>query len=274
MEAFWDKLVEFGTTAGLKLIYAVVILVIGMKLVNLLCKKVLKNPKVQAHDASLASFLGNFLSIALKTMVIISAALVIGIPSASFITLLGSAGVAIGLALQGALGNLAGGLMILFFKLFRVGDYIETTAGSGTVKSINVFYTVLTTPDNRQLNVPNSTLTNASITNYSVEKTRRIDFTFDVAYASDSDQVKEALISVAKADPRILFDPQPQAWMSAHKASAVEFTLRIWCESENYWPLSFGMREAVKKALDTAGIEIPFNQLDVHIAADAKNPQI
>ncbi len=270
MEAFWDKLVEFGTTAGLKLIYAVVILVIGMKLVNFLCKKVLKNPKMQAHDASLASFLGNFLSIGLKTLVIVTAALVIGIPSASFITLLGSAGVAIGLALQGALGNLAGGLMILFFKLFRVGDFIETAAGSGTVKSINVFYTVLTTPDNRQLNVPNSTLTGASITNYSVEKTRRADFAFEVSYASDCAQVKQTLLAVAKADPRVLFDPAPQVWMSAHKASALEFTLRVWCESANYWPMSFEMRETVKAAFDEAGISIPYNQLDVHIRREGE----
>ena len=265
LQTFWNALVEFATSAGLKIIYAAAILILGMKLVNFFCKKVFKDKRLEDRDPSLASFLSNFLSIALKIVVIITAAMVIGVPAASFITILGSAGVAIGLALQGSLSNLAGGIMILFFKLFRVGDFIEAAAGTGTVKSINVFYTVLTTPDNRQLTVPNSALSGQPITNYSVEKIRRVDFPFDVAYASDVDTVKAALLSAAKEDPRVLMDPGPSVWVSAHKDSSIEFTLRIWCESDKYWDTLFALREAGKKALDKAGIEVPFNQLDVHI---------
>lgn len=268
MEEFLKKIVDFGTEAGLKLIACVLILVIGMKLVNWFCKKVVNGPRAKKHDPSLTSFLSNFLSIALKLLVIVTAALVIGIPAASFITVLGSAGVAIGLALQGSLSNIAGGIIILFFKLFRVGDYIESGSGSGTVKNINIFYTILTTPDNRQLTIPNSALTGASITNYSVEKTRRIDFTFNVDYGSDVERVKAALLVAAQTDSRVLRAPdaeEPSAWLSAGKESALEFTLRVWCKSEDFWPLNFDMRETVKKAFDAAGVKVPFNQLDVHI---------
>lgn len=265
MEEFWKKLVDWATTAGMNIIYAVLILIIGMQIVNFFCRKVLKSEKLREHDPSLASFLKNLTGIVLRALVIITAALVLGVPSASFITLFGSAAVAIGLALQGSLSNLAGGIMILSFKLFRVGDFIECGNVMGTVRSINVFYTILTTYDNRQLTIPNSSLTNATVTNYSVEPTRRIDFVFGVDYSSDIDLVKSVLLRTAKDDPRVLFDPAPIVFMSDHKDSALEYTMRVWCEREFYWPLSYDMREKVKRAFDEAGISIPFNQLDVHI---------
>lgn len=265
MQELWQILITFLTEAGLKLVYAAAILILGLKLVNFFCNKLLKNKHLEGRDASLTSFLKSFLSVALKILVVITAALVIGIPAASFITILGSAGVAIGLALQGSLSNLAGGLVIMIFKLFRVGDYIETSAGNGTVKSINIFFTVLNTPDNRDITIPNSSLSNQSVVNCSVEGDRRSDITFDVSYSADIDAVKDAILAAAKADPRILPDPAPIVFMSAHKDSAVEYTLRFWSERKFFLPISMDIREAVKRAFDARGIEIPFNQLDVHI---------
>ncbi len=265
LQDFWKKLVEWATTAGINLIFAALILIIGMKLVSFFCQRVLKSEKLRERDPSLVSFLKSFVSILLRALVIITAALVLGVPSASFLTIFGSAAVAIGLALQGSLSNLAGGIMILSFKLFQVGDFIECGSVMGTVKSINVFYTILTTIDNRQLTIPNATLTNATVTNYSVEPTRRVDFVFSVDYASDLDLVKSVLLRCAKEDPRVLFEPEPIVFMSAHQESALEYTMRVWCERAFYWDLTFDMREKVKRAFDEAGISIPFNQLDIHI---------
>jgi small conductance mechanosensitive channel len=265
MQEFLKKIMGWAATAGMNLIFAALILIIGLKIVDFFCKRVLKSEKLRERDPSLASFLKSLLSIVLRALVIFTAAIVLGIPSASFLTVFGSAAVAIGLALQGSLSNLAGGIMILSFKLFRVGDFIECGTVMGTVKSINVFYTILTTIDNRQLTVPNATLTNATVTNYSVEPTRRVDFVFDVDYGSDLDLVKSVLLRTAKDDPRVLFDPAPIVFMSGHRESALEYTMRVWCEREFYWELTYDMREKVKRAFDEAGILIPFNQLDIHI---------
>ena len=265
LETLWNSLIEFATSAGLKLLYAAAVLILGLKLTSFFSKKVLKIKHLENRDPSLMSFLGNFLSITLKILVIITAAMIIGVPAASFITILGSAGVAIGLALQGALSNLAGGIMILAFKLFRVGDYIEFSSKAGVVKSINIFYTVLMTLDNRQLTVPNSQLSGQTVINYSAESQRRADYVFDVDYSSDVDTVKTALMITAREDPRILPSPAPVVFVSAHKESSIEFTLRVWFESKNYFPIMYDIREAGKRALDAAGIKVPFNQLDVHI---------
>ncbi len=189
----------------------------------------------------------------------------IGIPATSFVTVMASAGVAVGLALQGSLSNLAGGIMILFFKPFKVGDFIETVDGTGTVKSITVFYTVIITPDNRQITLPNGTLTNASITNCSVETTRRLDFTYAVAYDSDLDLVRQTLSTAARSCEAVLAEPEPLIWMSRQADSALEYTLRVWCRGEDYFAVLTSMNEIVKRAFDCAGISIPFPQLDVRV---------
>lgn len=267
MEEFFSTLWGHLTTAGLKIIYAAVILFVGLKLTNMLCAWLKKNERFSRLDDSLRSFLNSLISITLRVLVIVSAALTLGIPATSFVTILASAGVAVGLALQGALSNLAGGIMILFFKPFRVGDFVETADGTGIVRSITVFYTVIMTADNRQITLPNGSLTNAAITNCSAEATRRADFTFGVAYDSDLETVKRALHEAAASCELVLDDPAPVVWMSRQADSALEYTLRVWCRGENYLPLLMAMNEIVKLAFDRAGISIPFPQLDVHFDA-------
>ena len=161
--------------------------------------------------------------------------------------------------------SLAGGVMILLFHPFRVGDYIETTEIAGTVNAISVLYTVVLTPDNKRVTVPNGSLTNAAITNYSAEGQRRVELTFSVSYDCDIDKVKQILLSVAESDPKSLKDPAPLARMKTQSASSLDFVLRVWCAPENYWDLYFDLNENVKKALDEAGMEIPFPQMDVHM---------
>lgn len=180
-------------------------------------------------------------------------------------TVLASAGVAAGLALQDTVSNLAGGVMLLFFKPFKVGDYIETVDGTGIVKSITVFYTVITTADNRQITLPNGSLTNAAITNASAETTRRADFTFCVAYSSDLELVKRTLCEAAKSCEAVLAEPEPFAWLSAQGEHALTYTLRVWCLGENYFAVQTSIHEIVKTAFDRAGIVIPFPRLDVHM---------
>ena len=267
LSTLWTQL----TSAGLRLIYAAVILFVGLKLTGLLCRWLKKNERFSHLDDSLRSFLNSLISITLRVLVFVSAALTLGIPATSFVTVLASAGVAAGLALQGALSNLAGGIMLLFFKPFKVGDFIETVDGTGTVKSITVFYTVITTMDNRQLTLPNGSLTNAAITNCTAETTRRADFTFCVAYSSDLDLVKNVLYETAKACEPVISEPEPVVWMSRQGDNALEYTLRVWCLSENYFLLLTSVNEQVKKAFDRAGISIPFPQLDLHIQTEPQN---
>ena len=208
---------------------------------------------------------GLLLFIVLYIILILMCFGVLGIETASFLALFTSGGVAIGLAFQGAVTNLAGGVMILLFHPFRVGDYIETTEIAGTVNAISVLYTVVLTPDNKRVTVPNGSLTNAAITNYSAEGQRRVELTFSVSYDCDIDKVKQILLSVAESDPKSLKDPAPLARMKTQSASSLDFVLRVWCAPENYWDLYFDLNENVKKALDEAGMEIPFPQMDVHM---------
>lgn len=265
MEAFLANLWTQLTGAGLKLIYALVVLIVGLKLVGWLCKWFRRSPRFEKLDPSLKTFLGSALSIALRIIVIVSAALVMGIPSASFVAILTSAGVAIGLALQGSLSNLAGGLMILFFKPFKVGDFVETSGGTGVVREIGVFYTMLAAPDGRHITIPNGALTNNTITNFTEEPLRGMDCKFTVAYTSDSEQVKAVLLAAAEANPVVVADPAPVVWMSAHGNSALEYTLRVNCRTEDYLTLLTTINDQVKSALDQAGIEIPYQQVDVHM---------
>ena len=261
----FDKLIELATTWGIKLLAAIVILIIGAKLISALAKWIKKSPKLNKIDDSLRSFLGSFTKIALYTVLIITVAMILGVPATSFITILASCGVAIGLALQGSLSNFAGGIMILLFKPFKVGDYIEAAGESGTVAEIFVVYTVILTTDNKRITVPNGTLTNSVIKNYSAEKTRRVDLTFTTSYDCDIEKTKKILTDVAVSHPYALKDPKPLVRLSAHSDSALTYTVRIWCLNENYWDVYFDTTEKVKKIFDENGIEIPYPQMDVHV---------
>ncbi len=257
-----------GTAMGfvVDLIIAIVIWLVGFKLVDFIISvTIVKNKKFcEKVDAGVVSFLKSFLSILGKIMVIIIIAAILGIPTASMIALLGSAGVAIGLALQGGLSNIAGGVIIIAMKPFVVGDFIEVSGVSGTVKSINIFYTKIVTGDNKLVTVPNGTVAGAVVTDYSAFDTRRVDFEFSASYNADIDKVKNVLMIVANADERVLKDPAPFVAVKSHGEDAVVFTLRVWCESGNYWDVYFDTVERVKKAFDASGIEIPYRQMVVH----------
>ena len=263
-----DSLVQWITALGMRLLAAIVVLVVSLKLISAVKKFIKTSPKLDKLDAGLRSFLGSFVGIALYILLIIVIAGMIGIPATSFITILASCGVAIGLALQGSLSNFAGGLMILFFKPFQVGDFIEVGGETGTVKEITVVYTVLLTPDNKRVTLPNGTITNAVIENYSAEDLRRVDLEFNTAYSCDIEQVKAIVTKVVAEHPLALAEPEPMVRLAAHGDSALTYKVRVWCKNEDYWTVFFDLTESVKKAFDENGIEIPFPQMDVHVVSD------
>lgn len=260
-----NTVVSFATAFGFKLIAALLVLVIGLKLAKFITKKIKKSKGFHKLDVSVQSFLGNCLLAALDIVVIVSACLIVGIPAASFIAALGTAGVAIGLALQGSLSNFAGGLMILIFKPFKVGDFIDSNGVSGTVIDISIFYTVLRTGDNKHVTIPNGTLMNSTVTNASAEDTRRVDFTFSANYGCDVEKVKKILLDVAASEEKAFNDPAPFCRLTNHGESSLDFVLRVWCNSADYWDINFNIKEKVVKAFEENGIEIPFPQLDVHL---------
>lgn len=270
MENVWKQLADYLTqlaiTTAPRLIGALILLVVGLKVIKKIKKWMHTSPKLEKIDGSVRSFAVSLTGILLYILLVVLIALILGVSVTSFMTLLASAGVAIGLALQGALSNFAGGLMILLFKPFKVGDYIETASESGTVKDITVVYTVLQTPDNKQITVPNGTLTNASITNYSTEPLRRVDLTFTTAYDCDIEATKALLLKEATAHPLVLTEPaEPFARLQSQGDSALVYALRVWCKREDYWTVHMDLNESVKKAFDQNGIAIPFPQMDVHI---------
>ena len=264
-EKIINFLFELLASLGLKIIAAVLVLFIGSKVIKFFKKWIKTSPKLDKIDFGVRAFLSSFLGITLYVILFISIAMILGIPTTSFITALASCGVAIGLALQGALGNLAGGIMILIFKPFKVGDYITTSSVSGTVSNITIMYTMLTTPDNKIITIPNGTLTNSVIENYSSSDTRRVDLVFAAGYDCDIDKVKSILLDVANSHDKVLKDPTPFARLSKHSDSCLEYTVRVWCNAADYWDVNFDLIETVKKEFDANGISIPYPQMDIHI---------
>lgn len=264
LKTFLDTVVEWTTHAGIKLIIALVVLFAGLRLARYLTKKIMCIKPIEHIDLSVHSFLKNTIKVILYATVFISAALIVGIPATSFIALLSTAGVAIGLALQGAFSNFAGGIMILSFRPFKVGDYIESNGFSGTVKEISIFYTVLKTVDNVTITIPNGTLMNAVVTNYSVENTRRADFQFSVNLNSDIEKVISILLSEADKHEAALKDPAPFARLTDRTESALVFTLRVWCDSANFWNMKFDLNESINKALAQYKIAAPRQYIDIN----------
>ena len=265
----WEEILtyilQFLSSWGIKLLGALIVLAVGSKIIRSFVKWLRKSPKLDNMDKSIRTFLASFTNIGLFVILIITVTSILGIPATSFITILASCGVAIGLALQGSLSNFAGGLMILFFKPFQVGDYIQTASESGTVYEITVVYTILKTPDNKRITIPNGALTNSPIINYSAEKTRRIDWAFTVAYGTDIDKVIGIISRVIDAHPLALKDPAPFVRMTECAEHGIKVVGRAWANSEDYWTLNFDVLESIKKEFDKNGIEIPFNQLAVHL---------
>jgi small conductance mechanosensitive channel len=260
-----EMLLALSVMYGPRLIGSLATLFFGLWIVGVtinVVKRMLSKSKV---DPSLATFLSSLASILLKILVYITALGVMGVQMTSFIALLGAAGLAVGLALSGTLQNFAGGVMILFFKYFKVGDFIEAQGHSGTVREIQIFVTVLTTPDNKTIIVPNGPLATGSLINFSAQQTRRVDWTFGIAYGDDVDAAYSVLRSLIARDERILGDPEPFMAVSALADSSVNIVVRVWVKAEHFWPVHFRMNEEVYKAFATAGLTIPFPQRDVHV---------
>lgn len=264
--ALGQELVSLAASIGGKLIAAILVLVIGRVIVKAFMKAVRKSKFISKAEVTVSHFLINILSISLNILLVVSVIGILGVPMSSVIAVIASAGVAVGLALQGSLSNLAGGVMILIFKPFRIGDYIDAGSHAGTVADIGIFYTVLTTPDNKEVTIPNGTIMGSPIENYSTHDTRRVDFTFQVAYGTDVELVKKLLLEEANGHDLVLKDPSPFARLSSQGSSSIDFTLRAWAKNSDYWTVKFDLLERIHARFAAAGIEIPFNQLDVHIA--------
>jgi small conductance mechanosensitive channel len=261
-----ERLYGLFVRYGMKFILAIVVLIVGLIVIRWITRGMVKMMKRRNVNESLIPFLRSMTNILLKVMLVISVMGMVGIQMTSFIAVLGAAGLAVGLALQGTLQNFAGGVMILLFKPYEVGHFIEAQGFMGTVKEIQIFTTVLLTPDNRKVIIPNSPLATGSITNFTAMPTRRIDFSFGISYGDDIDKAKGILQKIAEKDSRVLKEENPpQVMVEALADSSVNLKLRVWVKSEDYWDLFFATTEAAKKQFDTAGVSIPFPQRDVHV---------
>ncbi len=268
----WEKLGDIIQTQGLKLLYGLLVSVVGFFLINRIQNFLGKRLEKIKIEPTLKNFLNNLIRIFLSLIVILTAANIMGIPLTSIITIIASAGVAISLGLQGALSNLVGGAILLILKPIKVGEYVKITDANGsiegTVRGIGAFYTELLMPDNRRLSIPNSNLTVTPIFNFSREGTRRLDVNYPVSYGADMDQVFSVLRELAENNPAILRDPAPEVHLDAYGDSSCTYLLRVWCKSGNYWEVYYYLMEEGKRTLDKAGIEIPFPQMDVHLKQD------
>lgn len=270
MEAVLDRLIDWGIDAGKNIIGAILIFIIGrfiIKQINRLVSKILRKRKL---EVSVETFLKSLLSILLNLVLAFAIISKLGIETTSIAALLASAGVAVGMALSGNLSNFAGGLIILVFKPFKVGDYIDTETAdvSGTVKEIQIFHTVLATLDNKIIYVPNGVLSSSAITNYSKQNMRRAEWIIGIEYGEDVDKVKGVLEELIEADTRILKDPAPLVALKALSASSVDIVVRAWAKSEDYWNVYFDMNKKIYDTFNRKGIGFPFPQLTVHQAKD------
>ena len=270
VDKYTDAAISMVITYAPQLVLALVTLFVG------LC--VIKGILAGAHsafsraevEATLQKFLLSLIGIGLKGLLIISVASMIGIETTSFIAVLGAAGLAVGLALQGSLANFAGGVLILLFKPYKIGDFIDAQGHMGTVREIGIFHTIMTTGDNKTIIIPNGAVSNSAITNFSAQATRRVDIIFSIGYDDDLRQAKDILRDLIEADERILKDPLPLIVISTLGDSSVDITTRSWVEAANYWPVLFDLTENTKLAFDAAGISIPFPQTDVHLYQGSK----
>lgn len=265
MDKVIEKIIDALVSFSGKLFIAILIIVIGFKVSKFLMKRIQKGRGFNRLEKSSQTFISSIINIVLKTIVFITAITALGIPMTSIVAIIGSAGLALGLALQGGLSNIAGGVMIMLFKPFKVGDYIDTHTDSGTVKEINIFHTVLNTVDNKTVVLPNAELSNSVIVNYSAMKNRMLMLDFSVDYNSNIDKVKEILYKIAEESQYRLKNKDILVALKEHADSALIFTFRIWVDKDKYWNAKFEILEQVKKAFDKNKISIPYPQLDVHL---------
>jgi small conductance mechanosensitive channel len=259
------KVYELLMVYGIKVIAAIVIFFIGRWAAKAVTKFIKKLMAKSNTDETLVKFVGSLCYIALLAFVIIAALNQVGIQTTSFIAVLGAAGLAIGLALQGSLGNFAAGVLMIIFKPFKVGDFIEGAGVAGTVEEIQIFTTQLKSPDNKTIIVPNAKMTGDNITNYTVKGTRRVDFVFGIGYEDNIDKARNVIEGVIADDKRVLKDPEPMVAVSELADSSVNLVARAWTSADDYWGFFFDTTEKVKKQFDAEGISIPYPQRDIHV---------
>ncbi len=265
LSGIFDIIAEYVISYGGRLIVALILLLIGFRIIKILNKKIAKAKVFEKIEASSRNFMFKVLDVAAKILLVILAASIMGVPMASVVAVIGSAGLAIGLALEGSLGNIASGVVLMVTKPFKEGDFITVGGDGGTVDDIGIFYTTLTTPDKRRIVYPNSAVAGATIVNVSAEKERRVDLVFTTSYNADVQTVKNCINAVIDSHPLIMQDPEPFVRLSKHADSALEFTVRVWADAADYWTVYFDLLEQVKAGFDAKGIEIPYPQMDIHI---------
>lgn len=266
LNAALQTLLTHASQLGWAILKALIIFIVGRFVISLLNKLVRTMLNKREIDPSVRSFAGSLVNVVLTILLIISVVGALGVQTTSFAALLASAGVAIGMALSGNLSNFAGGLIILLLKPYKVGDYIESQGVSGSVKEIQIFHTVLNTPDNRVIYIPNGSLSSGVVTNYSFQVTRRVEWTFGVDYGTDFEKVRQTLETVLSQDTRILADPKPLIALNQLADSSVNFVVRVWVKSSDFWDVFFDINRRVYETFNAEGINFPFPQLTVHQA--------
>ena len=260
-----DLVKQYLVPFGIKLLVALVVLILGRWLIKL-AKKWMANGLMRKHgDATLHSFLSNLMAVILNFILIIIIISILGVNTSSLVALLASAGLAIGMALSGTLQNFAGGVIIILFRPFKVGDFISAQGQEGVVKEIQIFNTVILTTDNKVIHIPNGILATGVMTIFTKEELRRVDWLISISYGDDYDKAKAALLRLCDDDSRILKDPEPFVEIGQLNNSSVDIRMRAWVKSADYWPVFFSMNEKVYKTLPQEGLHFPFPQLDVHL---------
>lgn len=259
-----NKGIDLGVEAGKSIIIAIIIYFVGKGLISLINRMLVGMMVRKNIDPAIQSFTKSLVNILLMVLLVISVVSALGVNTTSFAALLASAGVAVGMALSGNLQNLAGGIVILLFRPFRVGDYIEAQGTGGTVTEIQIFHTILTTADNKKIYLPNGALSSGNITNYSKEPLRRVDFTVGVEYGEDIDKVRKALSDILSMDERVLQEPTPVIVLGSLADSSVNMSVRVWVKSENYWSVYFETNEKIYNEFNRLGINFPYPQLTIH----------
>lgn len=267
--AFVDTIPELAVVYGMKIFMAILVYVIGKLMAGWIASLISKAMALRGLDPTVGSFVKNIAYYAMFAVVVIAALGQLGVQTASFVAIIGAAGLAIGLALQGSLANFAAGVLLILFRPFKAGDYVEAGGTAGVIKEISIFSTTMLSPDNKTIIVSNGSIMGGNIVNYSTQEQRRLDLVIGVSYSANLDLVRQELMSLVQADERVLKDKEVTIGISELGNSSVNFVCRPWVNTADYWPTKFALLENIKKRFDAVGIEIPFPQMDVHLHKDA-----
>ena len=273
-QKYIELFIQYGSSYGLKVFFALLVFFIGKRIARMMTNIATKLMKKNNVDVELVGFMDSLIYWLLFALVCVAALGQLGVQTASFIALIGAAGLAVGLALQGSLSNFAAGVLIIILRPFRVGEFVEVAGESGSIKNIKIFTTELRTPDNKCIIIPNSRVLDSNIVNYSSTGTRRIDLVFGIGYGDDIDHARKVIADIIKADPRILKDPEPVIAVAELADSSVNFIVRPWVLTDDYWMVNHDIIELVKKRFDAENISIPFPQQDVNVVNSQLNAQI